>query len=313
MLMENIASTATKLDCFVLSPIGDDGSPVREHADRVYHEIIVPGLEQFGFNLHRIDKHVTHPGASIPASIVEHLRSAPLCVALLTYLNPNVMFEVGVRQAWDLPIIHLASRDTILPFDVRSRDTVFYLIEDEQDVANAQQKIGKRARTILERMANAPAGVVPVVSEVFGKAMRILGRRYSLDAVFAGKRDAMQFACAQLRQIRTLIASDFEQGRPNAHPLKHHVDSVESLSSDLRSKVYVFESLASSLNKNDGPRVRCEPLLKRMKSLQWDLDKLTKHLRNVGSSASDFDQAELIIDDIIDKAESIRTDCVPGV
>jgi hypothetical protein len=37
--------------CFVISPIGDPGSEVREHADDVLAEIIVPAAEEAGYHV----------------------------------------------------------------------------------------------------------------------------------------------------------------------------------------------------------------------------------------------------------------------
>lgn len=308
----NVVSAKGKLRnsrCFVLSPIGEPGSVTREHANRVCTEIIDPALCPLGFEPHRIDQKNRNPGGSIPAAIVQELRESPLCVAVLTELNPNVMFEVGVRQAWDLPIIHLCEFGTDLPFDIRSRDTVFYSLSNQENVDQAQKQLADRAAEHARKLESIPPGVVPVISEVFGRAMEILGRRYALDPVFRGKRDAMVVLRDQLRNIGEQIRIDIEKGSANPNSLADHADSVAVLARELRAKVHVFHELATNVPKR-GPRLRCEPLLVRMKDLQSDLNTLMRHLKDAGSTQQAFDTAEQIVNDMIDRVESIKSDCV---
>ncbi len=49
-----------KRSCFVISPIGAEGSPVREHADEVYDFIIKPALDSCDVEAFRSD-HLREP------------------------------------------------------------------------------------------------------------------------------------------------------------------------------------------------------------------------------------------------------------
>jgi hypothetical protein len=47
--------------CFVISPIGAEGSTIREHADDVFDYIIKPAMEKCGIQAFRSD-HLQEPG-----------------------------------------------------------------------------------------------------------------------------------------------------------------------------------------------------------------------------------------------------------
>jgi hypothetical protein len=114
---------------FVISPIGEEGSDVRQRANRVYEEIIKPAAKESNYKAIRIDQ-VFHPG-DIPALIVKHLLQDHLAVADLTGQNPNVFYELGARHAFRKPVIHIiSSEDKKLPFDVSGFKTIFYELTD---------------------------------------------------------------------------------------------------------------------------------------------------------------------------------------
>ena len=121
--------------CFVISPIGEEKSETRKHANKVLRTIVKPGLKEVGYTASRIDQ--ISDTCSITEGIVEMLRDSRICVAILTNLNLNVMYEVGVRHAWDLPLITLAEEGTQLPFDIRDYSTIFYSMESDQKIKRA--------------------------------------------------------------------------------------------------------------------------------------------------------------------------------
>ena len=110
--------------CFVVSPIGDDGSDIRKNADQLFNHIIKPVCEQCGFCAIRID-HKNTPD-SITQDILDSLDRYELVIADLTGQNPNVFFEIGYRASTGKPVIHLKRRGEKIPFDVSSIRTFDY-------------------------------------------------------------------------------------------------------------------------------------------------------------------------------------------
>ncbi len=110
--------------CFVISPIGEEGSEVRAHADDVFDYIIKPAMEECGIEAKRSD-HMHEPG-KISDQMFRAILNEDLCIALLTGYNPNVFYELAIAQCAARPVIILAEKGQELPFDIRDLRCVHY-------------------------------------------------------------------------------------------------------------------------------------------------------------------------------------------
>ena len=52
-----------------------------------------------------------------------------LCVAVLTFLNPNVFYELALRHCVGLPVICLIERGQSLPFNVSDMRVIEYTLK----------------------------------------------------------------------------------------------------------------------------------------------------------------------------------------
>lgn len=127
--------------CFVVSPIGDEGSDIRRNADQLFNHIIKPVCEKCGFDAVRID-HENTPD-SITQGILDSLHNYDLVIADLTGHNPNVFFEMGYRTSIGKPIIHLKRKGENIPFDVSSIRTFDYDLTDLDIVAETRDRLEK--------------------------------------------------------------------------------------------------------------------------------------------------------------------------
>lgn len=110
--------------CFYITPIGSEDSIERKHADLFMSSLVQPALEELGLTVVRAD-HIGDPGM-ITTQVLEYLKRSKLAVADLSYLNPNVFYEVALRHALRLPVVQLIRKSDRLPFDVnQSRTLVF--------------------------------------------------------------------------------------------------------------------------------------------------------------------------------------------
>ena len=114
----------TEKICFIVTAIGESGTPTRERADNVYKYLIAPVCEDLGYKPVRVD-HVNAVD-NINATIINYLKTAPMVIADMTDHNPNAFYELGFRQALELPLVPIIKVGERLPFDVMTTRTVFY-------------------------------------------------------------------------------------------------------------------------------------------------------------------------------------------
>ncbi len=120
--------------CFVIAPIGEEGSPTRERSDTVFKYVITPAVRACGYTPVRADK-ISESGI-ITSQIIQQLAEAPLVVADLTDHNPNVFYELAVRHAARKPVVHIIEVSQPIPFDVAAMRIITV---DYRDLASADQ------------------------------------------------------------------------------------------------------------------------------------------------------------------------------
>ena len=133
--------------CFVISPIGDQGTEIRKRSDTVLKYIITPAVEENGFQPIRAD-HISEPGI-ITSQVIQHIIDDPLVIADLTGHNPNVFYELAVRHAIRKPLIQICSKDETIPFDVAPLRTIELDHRDLESVENAKQEISRQINSVM--------------------------------------------------------------------------------------------------------------------------------------------------------------------
>jgi len=133
--------------CFVISPIGQDGSAVRKRADNVLKYLVKPVCEQLGFVAARADE-IAH-SSLISRRVMEEILTADLVIADLTGASPNVYYELAVRHFVRKPIVHLIDTSEDLPFDVADLKSIRFDHTDLESVHQAEAEL-RRVITAAE-------------------------------------------------------------------------------------------------------------------------------------------------------------------
>ncbi len=144
--------------CFVISPIGKEGTDIRKNSDDLLDLIILPAVEKYDFKVIRGDQ---IPGPSIiTEDIIDLVQNSDLCIIDLTGRNPNVYYECGRRHETAKPYIQIKRKEEDLPFDVAGIRTIDYDLSDGRTIRNSVEKI----RTYVDEMefkeyATQPTGI----------------------------------------------------------------------------------------------------------------------------------------------------------
>jgi len=125
--------------CFVISPIGVEGSDTRNMADDFLELLIEPALQPFGFEIIRADKIAT--SSVITSDVIRYVQSSDICVIDLTTHNPNVFYECGRRHENGRPFIQLIRKGDDLPFDVAGIRTISYDLSSPRSTLHSIQEI----------------------------------------------------------------------------------------------------------------------------------------------------------------------------
>lgn len=115
--------------CFLICPIGDDGSPTRMRSDVLLKQVIAPAVEECGLQVVRADL-IPTPGR-ITDHVNKHICQDAMVIADLTDHNANVYYELAVRHAAQRPAVHLIERGQKPPFDLKDFRTVEYTLYDK--------------------------------------------------------------------------------------------------------------------------------------------------------------------------------------
>lgn len=127
--------------CFVISPIGNDGSEARKRAEQVFKYIIAPVCGEMEFEPIRVDK--LNQSDVITQTIIDYLVKSELVIADITGHNPNAFYEMGFRASTGKPIIHLRGKNERIPFDIAGIRAFDYDLSDLDSVEEVKTRLIK--------------------------------------------------------------------------------------------------------------------------------------------------------------------------
>lgn len=121
---------------------------MRAHADWVLKGMIIPVLQKHAaFEVKRAD-HDARPGL-IDVHVIGDLLDADLVIADLSFANPNVFYEIGIRHMAQKPIIHLQRDNEKIPFDVSLYRAIRFSRDKFDDFEKAKCELGRQLEAVL--------------------------------------------------------------------------------------------------------------------------------------------------------------------
>lgn len=103
-------------DCFIIMPVADPEGYEKGHFKKVYEDIFKIACGKADFTPIRSDD--VKQTNLIHLDILQKLIESPMAICDLSNRNPNVLFELGLRQAFDKPTVLVQEVGTPKIFDI---------------------------------------------------------------------------------------------------------------------------------------------------------------------------------------------------
>jgi hypothetical protein len=216
--------------CFVITPVGNDGTDIRRRAEGLIDAVIRPVLDELGYKV-EVPHRMTLSG-SITKHVITSILNSDMVVANLTGLNPNVMYELAVRHAARLPVVCLAEKPMTLPFDIASQRTIEYT-NDMFDITFTREQL--KAMISTAEKDNQPDNPIYDAME----------RELVLKEIEVKPNDKENLIIKELIELKALVLTNSEYRRGTGANT-----SFSHLNSDINSvAVLVFSSLPNVLDR----------------------------------------------------------------
>lgn len=140
-------------------PISDMHGYESGHFGRVYEHVLKPAISQAGFTPIRADDAVKTD--YIVVGIIQQIVASEMVLCDFSARNPNVMYELGIRHAFNKPVVLIKDRRTEKVFDIQGLRYTEY--DDTLRIDSVQKDIAKIAEAIKETLNAAGDRVNSVV------------------------------------------------------------------------------------------------------------------------------------------------------
>ncbi len=147
-----------KKKCFVVSPIGKEGSLIRKINDEKFNYIFKPVLEELGYEIKRADQ-INEPGL-ISQSIVNRIISDDLVIVDVTDENPNVFYELCIRNAIFKPVILIKNVNQNLPFDTFDKRAISINITSLEEAEKSKEILKKFVKAAEKDPQSASESII---------------------------------------------------------------------------------------------------------------------------------------------------------
>jgi hypothetical protein len=146
MEQNEVTTNGSDKKCFVIMPISEIDTYGPGHFKRVYEYIIKPACLKAGFIPIRADE--VQQTNVIVIDILKKIIESDMVICDLSSKNPNVFYELGIRQAFGLPTVLIKDYSTGRVFDISS------LRDFEYDENLRIDKVNEAVETISELLIN---------------------------------------------------------------------------------------------------------------------------------------------------------------
>jgi hypothetical protein len=244
------SGSSDKPECFVIMPISDPDGYEAGHFRRVYEDLFVPACDKAEYAAVRADQ--VRQTNLIHLDVLQKIINSPMALCDLSSRNPNVLFELGLRQAFDKPVVLVQEVGTPAIFDINPLRYTNYRKEmSYRQVIEDQQEISAAVKATKEDIGNSKSinSIVKLLS---------LTQPASLTNISEGDKDSaiLQVIMNEIGNLRMEIKNT---RRPFSEASKIPLVATSS-GDDYRDLRYSIELLNPSEENYDIARMRLRQL-----------------------------------------------------
>ncbi|HEV8434759.1 MAG TPA: hypothetical protein VGR95_15205 [Thermoanaerobaculia bacterium] len=129
--------------CFVIAPIGEEGSAVRQRSDQLLRYVISPVVVALGYGEPIRADRLPSPGI-ITSQVIKHIVDDSIVIADLTGANPNVYYELAIRHMIRKPLVQIIEKGERIPFDVAAARTIILDHTNLDSVEAAKKELSQQ-------------------------------------------------------------------------------------------------------------------------------------------------------------------------
>lgn len=240
-----------KPECFVIMPISDPDGYEAGHFRRVYEDLFVPACDKAGYAAVRADQ--VRQTNLIHLDVLQKIINSPMALCDLSSRNPNVLFELGLRQAFDKPVVLVQEIGTPAIFDINPLRYTNYRKEmSYRQVIEDQQEISAAVKATKEDIGNSKSinSIVKLLS---------LTQPASLSNISEGDKDSA-FLHVIMNEIGNLRAEIKNTRRSSREASKIQIGEGPLSSEDYKDLRYSIELLTPSEENFDIAKRRLRTL-----------------------------------------------------
>ena len=255
-------------DCFIIMQIADSDNYPKGHFGHVYSNIIKPSCESAGYNPVRADE--VKETNLIHLDILKKLIEAPIAICDLSNRNPNVLFELGIRQAFDKPVVLIQEKGTPKIFDISPLRYLEYSKDMKyHDVLDIQKDL----TASIEATANAEGDETNINSIVKLLALNSPAKIPDLEN---GKETlALEYLQSEMRDMRKMLEISVMEGASPSRKGSITAIEYDRISSEIER---LSNSRMSARMSPEARHKKCMRLMKDLEEISMHCESKSDHM-----------------------------------
>jgi hypothetical protein len=302
----NPSTPQEKPECFVIMPISDPEGYEPRHFGQVFDDLFTPACDMAGYRAVRADQ--VRQTNLIHLDVLQKIVESPMALCDLSNRNPNVMFELGLRQAFDKPVVLVQEYGTPPIFDITPlRYTEYHKEMLYRQVVEDQKKITAAILATKEAIKNSKSvnSIVKLLS---------LTNSASLTNISEGEKESalFQIIMAEIGNLRKELSesSGRRERLTGSRPAGRWETEKRGVVSELNR---IFEQATMLGNSLRSASADQRVAVGQEIEILWDrlinlIDYVTVHKLYDDTIAEDLNRLQRYVADIRNRYQSLEQD-----